>query len=169
MSDVRISPGRTAYGRWGSQEIGRQMHRAAANTMCLAAAGQTRSAVAGRYAPASSAPHIRITPLISLLLSTSQAPSEASITLAAPDRSLRSLTMAIKRMPRSAAGIALPSERGRTSAARPIRRSSARRRAQRQLMMGVLAQNGARHEQWCAAVLASAGASYGGTRQRAEV
>jgi hypothetical protein len=145
----------------GCQEIGRQMRLAAADTMHLAAAG--------RYASASSAPHIRITPLISLLQLAPQTSPEASITPAALDRSLRSLSLAIERLPRSAAGIKLPSERGRTSAARPIRRSSARRRAQRRLMMGVLPQNGARHEQWCAAVLASAGASYGGTRQRAEV
>jgi hypothetical protein len=53
---------------------------------------------------------------------------------------------------------------GRTSLTLSIRRSSARRRPQRAVRLGVLPQNGAGDEQWCAAALGQVGAG-----ERAEV
>lgn len=130
---------------------------------CLASAQRCRA----RSTP--SVPQTYITSLVPSFRLVPQATPDTSTTLVAPDGSLRSLSREAPRLRRSAAGIGRLGELGRSSVALPLRRSSARRRAQRALMMGVLPQNGARHEQWCTAVLASAGASHRGNRQRAEV
>lgn len=73
------------------------------------------------------------------------------------------------RLPRSAAVFKGLTRAGKTSFALTNRRSSARRFSQRALSMGVLPQNSARHEQWCAAVLARVAGRRAGARQQAEV
>lgn len=148
------------------------MRQVAADRYVLAdawPADHVRSAPCTAPAFALSAPRTRMASLASPFRIVSQVSPASSITQAAPDCSLRSPSRAVSRLPRSAADIEAREGSRPASAASPIRRSSARRILQTALMMDVLPQNGAQHEQRCVAVLAPVAASHTGARRRAEV